>query len=149
MLRKVQLFLDSYISSGVAPPPPSGTLSDAHCHLSALSQWVVRHGCVQRSNTAGRGDSPLPHCEFAVKNKLDHLQSPVVALAALGHELVHHGDWQPSKWNTDISPSRIWDGFWATAGQKVQHLIGIKCREMQFRNSSSVLPTPQSFSSKA
>ena len=45
-----------------------------------------------------------------------HLQFPVGALAALGHELVHHGDWQPSKWNTDISPSRIWDGFWATAG---------------------------------
>ena len=57
MLRKVQLFLDSYISSGVAPPPPSGTLSDAPRHLSALSQWVVRHGRVKRSNTAVGGRS--------------------------------------------------------------------------------------------
>ena len=29
-----------------------------------------------------------------------HLQFPVVALAALGHELVHHGDWQPSKYQS-------------------------------------------------
>ena len=60
-----------------------------------------------QSNTASRGHSPLPRCEFASKNKLDHLQSPVVALAALDHELIHHGYWQPSKWSADNSPSRI------------------------------------------
>ena len=32
---------------------------------------------------------------------------PVGRLAALGHELIHQGCWQPSKWSVDASTSRV------------------------------------------
>lgn len=46
-------------------------------------------------------------CKFTAENKHDHLQFPVVTLAALNHKRVHHGYWQPSKWSANVSPSRI------------------------------------------
>ena len=80
--------------------------------------------------------SPLPRCEFVVKKKLDHLQSSVVALAALNHELIHHGYWQPSKWGADNSPSGIVATIFTTCCTAVQ---------VQHTQQSRLMHDPHSF----
>ncbi|KAM3210741.1 hypothetical protein ACQJBY_064598 [Aegilops geniculata] len=76
-----------------------------HRHYSSRPQEEISSQVQRRFLTSSA--ITTTSCKFAAENKHDHLKSPVVALAALGHELVHHGYSQPSKWSTDISPSRI------------------------------------------